>query len=194
MQRVRARGWGRLLAACVCVLGTRLASGQVRHDGSLAPSVRHGLARPAARLTFALSAGRGSSGAGRRLGGDVDGGSPAERDPERFGEPLPINVTLQNAGAWEAVPHDDGHVWRATLACPGARSLHVYAERFRLLPGDRLYVHNGRGAGSRGAYTAHNNAPHGTFATSPLPGAPPALALPPGCGAPRRRRARARRA
>lgn len=144
------------------------AGAQVRHAWSVAPSVRLGLAPPRARRSVGLEGGRARRRLDEAAGG---GGRRAEARARSFGSALPLgNVSIGTAGAWETLP-DGSRLWRLVLRCPGAQSVHVFCGRFRLLRGDRLYLHDGRSVGTRGAYSEANNAPHRTFASPPTPGA-----------------------
>ncbi len=87
----------------------------------------------------------------------------------RFGEVLPVDLSLASGGAWEELA-DGGRVWRARVHSPGAYSLSLMFSRFQLPPEGELFVYDDRRAVVRGAYTSLNQTPEGGFAIQPIPG------------------------
>ncbi|HWR82216.1 MAG TPA: trypsin-like peptidase domain-containing protein [Candidatus Deferrimicrobium sp.] len=84
--------------------------------------------------------------------------------PFRFGYPFDVHFDLNNSGAWEAL-EDGGRLWRLRIECPGAYSINLVYDRFRLPEGARLYVYNADKSYVIGAFTSQNNKPHGEFST-----------------------------
>mmetsp|Transcript_5180 Transcript_5180/g.14226 ORF Transcript_5180/g.14226 Transcript_5180/m.14226 type:complete len:910 (+) Transcript_5180:48-2777(+) len=152
--------------ALACALLVGLAGAQVRRHDLFAPSVSERL-RPTRAHVVRLP--RAHLAEGRRRLGEGDEAPSPEARSRTFGAPLPINLTLDSAGDWEVLP-GGRHIWRLSLRCPGAQSMHIFADQFRLRPGDRLFAHNGQGVGARGAYTHRNNNADLSFATPPVPG------------------------
>ena len=89
--------------------------------------------------------------------------------PFRFGAPFDVNFSIQNSGLWEELP-DGGRLWRLRIECPGAYSINLVYDDYRLPEGARLYIYNEQRDFIIGAFTATNNKDHGMFATQPVKG------------------------
>ncbi len=87
--------------------------------------------------------------------------------PWRFGADVPVQISLQEAGSWEALPGGD-RVWRVAIRSPGAVSLSLAFDRFVMPPGGELYVRTEDGRDWIGAFTDSNNKADGRFATTLL--------------------------
>lgn len=89
--------------------------------------------------------------------------------PFRFGYAFDVAYNLHNSGTWEQL--DDGsRLWRLRIACPGAFSINIIYDRFRLPDGAKFYVYNENQTHILGAFTSQNNKDHGQFATAPVKG------------------------
>jgi hypothetical protein len=131
--------------------------------GGTPPSFRHALA--AVVPTVSLPA----PDVGRFLAEDE--AADKTTTPWRFGAPIPVELDLQNAGVWAALP-DGGRVWRLRLASPGAYSLNIQYDRFHLPPGAEFFLSSDDQSQVIGAFTEYNSScsVDGSFATQPLPG------------------------
>lgn len=89
--------------------------------------------------------------------------------PYRFGAPIPVRIDMQNAGEWMTLPKGD-RVWRLRLVAPGAHSLNIQYDHFRVPVGAEFFLYNDDQTQVIGAFTEFNNREDGTFATQPLSG------------------------
>jgi hypothetical protein len=88
--------------------------------------------------------------------------------PFRFAEPLAVNLTSQNSGQWFVL--DDYKVWQLIITSSGAKSLNLIFDHYKLPEDGRLFLFSADRRDLIGAFTAKNNKPSGTFATSPVVG------------------------
>jgi len=86
----------------------------------------------------------------------------------RFAYTIPVDYNLTNAGQW----YDAGNyrVWQLKLQSPGALSLNVIFDRYRLPEGARLFLFSEGQEDLIGAFTAANNKADGMLATLPVAG------------------------
>jgi len=89
--------------------------------------------------------------------------------PFRFGQPFDVDYTLDNSGTWDDLA-DGGRVWRLMIRCPGAYSINLLYDTYRLPPGARLFVYDDSRQMVLGAFTERNNKDHFKFATAPVKG------------------------
>jgi len=89
--------------------------------------------------------------------------------PFRFGEPIDVDYTLNNSGLWEELP-DGSRIWRLRISSPGAFSLNLTYEKYRLPEGAKLFLYNDDRSSVLGAYTSFNNKESMKFSTSPTAG------------------------
>ncbi|UCD64189.1 MAG: trypsin-like peptidase domain-containing protein [Candidatus Zixiibacteriota bacterium] len=89
--------------------------------------------------------------------------------PLRFGYPHEVDYDLTNSGVWEELD-DGGRLWRLEIRCPGAFSVNLIYERFRLPHDAEFFVYSKDTSTVLGAFTRDNNKPHGQFATAPVRG------------------------
>ena len=82
---------------------------------------------------------------------------------ERF-----ITISPENGGVW--THRGDMLIWRAHLRSPGALSLGLCFERFRLEPGVKLMIYTPSMSHVKGAFSEMNNKSTGIFAVGHLPG------------------------
>ncbi|MDF1564321.1 MAG: MopE-related protein [Deltaproteobacteria bacterium] len=88
--------------------------------------------------------------------------------PWRFGAKLPVDLDPAQAGLWETLPGGD-RLWRLVIRSPGALSLNLIFDDYRLPPGAELFIHAEDRSALIGAFTEANHRPDGVFATSLLP-------------------------
>lgn len=88
--------------------------------------------------------------------------------PWRFGDNLVVNLNPENAGVWDHLPQ--GRLWRLGISSPGAYTLNLTFDRYRLPPGAQLYVYNADRSVVLGAFTDFNNQEDGYFATTLIQG------------------------
>ncbi|MCE9596220.1 MAG: hypothetical protein K8S98_18675 [Planctomycetes bacterium] len=89
--------------------------------------------------------------------------------PYRFGATLPVDLSLDNSGAWTSFPNGD-RLWRLRIESPGAYSLNAIFENFWMPPGASLFVYNDDHSDVLGEFNELNNETHGQFAIEPVPG------------------------
>jgi lysyl endopeptidase len=89
--------------------------------------------------------------------------------PWRFGENISVAFNPDNSGSWHLLNNGD-RVWRLGLQSPGALSINLTFDRYRLPPGAELYVYTPDRSGVIGAFTDYNHQEDGWFATTLLTG------------------------
>ncbi len=89
--------------------------------------------------------------------------------PFRFGYPFDVQYDLANSGIWEKLP-DGGKIWRLRISCPGAYSINLIFDRFRLPDGAKLFIYTEDHSQVIGAFTSKNNKDYNQFATAPVKG------------------------
>jgi len=89
--------------------------------------------------------------------------------PFRFGDPIDVNLGLDNAGDWQTFANGD-RIWILKVESPGAYSINLTFSEFKLPAGSKLFLYTPDRQSVIGAFTDRNNKPHGRFATAPLPG------------------------
>lgn len=79
-----------------------------------------------------------------------------------------VDLTPQNSGLTDVL--DDGRlIWQLTLSSPGAHSLNLVFDQFRMAEGDSLFIYNSAGSYILGAFTSETNKSWGGLATAPIP-------------------------
>ncbi len=96
---------------------------------------------------------------------DEDEVSRLQGEPERFAVPEKISVTPETSGTWESLPDSRFQLWRLRVTAPGALSLNVGFDRFRLPKGGRLVIHPVSGTDPAREFTARDNRDHGELWT-----------------------------
>ena len=99
---------------------------------------------------------------------DGETGMPLVR-PYQHGVETPVDLGFENAGRWRLLP-DGGRLWQLRIVSEGARSLNLVYDDFWMPRGARLFLYNEDRSVVLGAFTQHNNKPHGGFATDLVPG------------------------
>ena len=61
--------------------------------------------------------------------------------PFRFGYPFDVSLGLDNAGTWTELPNGD-YVWRLRIVSPGAYSINLLYDEFKLPPGAKFFIYN----------------------------------------------------
>jgi len=87
----------------------------------------------------------------------------------RYGVLLDVELSPESAGLWEELPGGD-LVWRLHISSPGALSLGLLFSEFVLPDGAQLFVRDGEGERTLGAYTRLNNKDNRQFQIEPLAG------------------------
>lgn len=89
--------------------------------------------------------------------------------PFRFAQDFDVNLTPDNCGTW--IKNVDGYnIWQVQIESPGAYTLNLILEPYRLPEGARLFVYNQDQTHIIGAFTAFNNKPFKSLALSPVVG------------------------
>jgi hypothetical protein len=89
--------------------------------------------------------------------------------PWRFGDNISVDIHPGNAGNWDRLTNGD-QVWRVGIHSPGALSINLTFNRYRLPPGAELYIYSSDQSYLLGAFTDLNNQEDMYFATSVIPG------------------------
>lgn len=89
--------------------------------------------------------------------------------PWRFGENMAVNFNPDNSGSWDVFPKGD-KVWRLGIKSPGAYTINLTFDNYRLPPGATLFVYNESKTQVIGAFTELNNQEDRVFATTLIEG------------------------
>ncbi|MFO7998470.1 MAG: T9SS type A sorting domain-containing protein [Bacteroidales bacterium] len=89
--------------------------------------------------------------------------------PWRFGENVPLGFNPDNAGSWIEL-ENGGRLWRLGMQSPGALSINLTFDHYRLPPDAELYVYSPDRSVVLGAFTDYNNQEDLYFATTLVPG------------------------
>ena len=141
------------------------ASAQIEHGGR-PPSLLRGLGKRAP--TVRMQPVRADLLLAEDAAPPANPDQPANK-PLRFADVLPVDLDLENSGAWEELA-GGGRVWRLRIHSPGAKSLALVFRRFQLPAGGELYVYDDARREVRGAYTELEHRSDGAFAMRPLRG------------------------
>jgi len=87
----------------------------------------------------------------------------------RFAHEFILANTPDNSGTW-TVLNTGQRIWTLAISSPGAYSLNLVFEKFRLPTGGKLFIYNDDSDRVLGAYTEKNNKASGRFAIEPLAG------------------------
>jgi len=87
--------------------------------------------------------------------------------PFRFGKALKADLGLQN-GQWTETP--EGRVWQLQISSPGAYSLNLQFDRFRLAEGAELMIYNSEKTFQMGPVTSKENNSFEVYATDIIKG------------------------
>lgn len=86
-----------------------------------------------------------------------------------FAHEFIVDKTIDNSGTWTILSNGQ-RVWNLAISSPGAYSLNLVFEKFRLPKGGKLFVYNNTSNRVLGAYTEKNNKDSERFAIEPLAG------------------------
>lgn len=89
--------------------------------------------------------------------------------PLRYGALLDVSIEPTTHGVWDRLA-DGSLVWRVTLFSPGAKSLGLEFDDFRLPDGAFVHLYDERLERVHGAFGAQNNQPHDQLQLAPFPG------------------------
>ena len=89
--------------------------------------------------------------------------------PLRFGDLIEVDLNMQESGEWVQLA-DGTLVWRLRLVSPGALSLSLVFQTFRVPPEGSLFVYDDSRTVVRGAYTNRNHNWDERFAIQPVAG------------------------
>ncbi len=90
--------------------------------------------------------------------------SDGKLGPLRFAEPFEVATTTRNAGTWQTLA-DGSRLWRLRIASPGAYSLNLGFDQFRLPEGAVLWIYPAGEEPHFRAFTAADNEVHGELWT-----------------------------
>lgn len=93
----------------------------------------------------------------------------SEGKPPRYAVHIPVNLNMDNAGEWTFL--DDGSkVWRLRIEAPNALATTLFYNSFQLPERSKLYIYNDDMSSTIGAFSGHNNADGGNYATQLVQG------------------------
>ena len=87
-----------------------------------------------------------------------------EGKPPRYSVHIPVGLTFENSGDWVELK-GGARVWRLRVEASNALATTLMFDRFELPEGSRLHIYNDDRSSVIGAFSDHNNADGGTFAT-----------------------------
>ncbi len=90
--------------------------------------------------------------------------------PYRYGAVVPVDVGLEREGRWDTVDATGELVWRVELASPGAYTLGLLFDEFRIPEGGEVFVYAPDGSTTLGAYTSANEQANGMLGIEPVRG------------------------
>ena len=96
---------------------------------------------------------------------DEDAVRELQGEPSRFAVPEKVAVTPETHGTWEDLADPRFQMWRLRIEAPGALSVNVGFDRFRLPKGGRLVIHPADGTELAREFTERDNRPHGQLWT-----------------------------
>lgn len=88
--------------------------------------------------------------------------------PYRFAYAHNVNYTPSNSGAWTNTKN--GKIWQLRVKSPGAYSLNVTFNKFKLTDGAKLFIYNANKTYFIGGFTSKNNKANEELGTTPIPG------------------------
>jgi lysyl endopeptidase len=87
----------------------------------------------------------------------------------RFGQEIPVHLTLGNSGLWETLGNGD-RVWRLRIESDDAYSISILFDDFEMPPGAELYAYNDGKKEVYGQFNSVSNKADRLFAIQPLAG------------------------
>lgn len=84
--------------------------------------------------------------------------------PWRFGKNINVNISNKTHGIWEKLPNNN-KIWRLVIHSPGALSINLTYNNFRLPKNSKLFIYNYDKTQIIGAFTELNNRDDRLFAT-----------------------------
>ncbi len=84
--------------------------------------------------------------------------------PWRFGENIDVGINRKSHGI-EDILSDGSKLWRVSIYSPGALSINLLFDNYRIPPGASLFIYNEKRNHILGAFTDFNNREDGYFAT-----------------------------
>lgn len=90
--------------------------------------------------------------------------------PLRYGAVIPTSLGLDNAGRWDDIPQAGLRVWRLRIESPGAFTIGVVFDLYRLPVGAQVFLYNDDKSHVLGAYTHENNKANYALAVEPVAG------------------------
>ncbi len=98
-----------------------------------------------------------------------DAVTDAQGLPPRFGETIPVELSLANAGTW-TYTNDGKSIWRLGIRAEGALAIGLYFKDFKLPQNARLFIYSPDHQQILGAYSYKNNRESGLFGTELIDG------------------------
>ncbi|WP_291861337.1 trypsin-like peptidase domain-containing protein [Marinilabilia sp.] len=99
----------------------------------------------------------------------IDLGANKKGQALTFAYPHFVRLSPSNSGVTDVLA-DGRLIWQLTLNSPGAYSLNLVFDKFRMAAGDSLFIYDASGSYVLGAFTEETNKEWGGLATAPVPG------------------------
>jgi lysyl endopeptidase len=91
-----------------------------------------------------------------------------EPRPYKFGENIPVNISMANSGTWEELKK--GRLWRLAIKSEGAYTLNFLFNHFYMPEGAKFFIYNADKDYILGAFTSQNNRTDRVFGTDIVKG------------------------
>ena len=98
----------------------------------------------------------------------ISTGRESTRKSLQFAIERPVQLSPRSNGGWTEL--DGTRIWRVHIISPGAYSMGLLFNEYRLSEGVRLFVYDPDRIHVKGAFTKENNKASGLFATGHMPG------------------------
>ncbi|MGC9374521.1 MAG: T9SS type A sorting domain-containing protein [Bacteroidales bacterium] len=89
--------------------------------------------------------------------------------PLRFAQMIVTDISPETCGVWDTLDNGD-KLWQLKISSPGAFSLSVVFDYFKVPQGAKLFIYNLKNQHILGAFTAQNNKKSNTLAIAPVKG------------------------
>ncbi|MDK2978097.1 MAG: lysyl endopeptidase [Bacteroidales bacterium] len=89
--------------------------------------------------------------------------------PFRFAQMIVTDISPETCGTWDTLDNGD-KLWQLKISSPGAFSLSVVFDYFKVPQGAKLFIYNLKNQHILGAFTAQNNKKSKTLAIAPVKG------------------------
>ena len=87
---------------------------------------------------------------------------------DQFAVPVDVDISPSEYGVWVDYTEFNKRVWLLRVKSSGAQSINLWFDKFKLMPGAKLFLYNASQSSVYGAYTHLNNKEWNAFAIKPM--------------------------